>query len=65
MRSKFIHGEVPVGNYQLIEEIVDCTHEYGEPSKLAITLLIATIRKLIENDATSIKFKEVISFEYV
>lgn len=65
MRSKFIHGEISVGNYQLIEEIFDCTHSYDEPSKLAIALLIATVRKLIENDATSIKFKESLSFEYM
>ena len=64
MRSKFVHGEIPMGNYQLIEEIFDCTRDYDEPSKLAIALLIATIRKLIENDATSIKFRETISFEY-
>ena len=64
MRSKFVHGEISMGNYQLIEEIFDCTRDYEEPSKLAIALLIATIRKLIENDATSIKFRETISFEY-
>lgn len=64
MRSKFVHGEISMGNYQSIKEIFDCTRDYEEPSKLAIALLIATIRKLIENDATSIKFRETISFEY-
>lgn len=31
---------------------------------VAVALLIATIRNLIENNATTIKFKEMISFEY-
>ena len=64
MRSEFIHGEISVGNFQLIDETIDSTHDYSEPCKLAIALLIATVRKLIENDATGIKFKETISFEY-
>lgn len=64
MRSKFIHGEISVGSFQLVDETIQSTHDYNEPCKLAIALLIATVRKLIENDATSIKFKETISFEY-
>ncbi len=64
MRSKFVHGEMPVGNYPLIEEIVDVARDYDESLKMAVALLIATIRKLIENDASNIKFMEKISFEY-
>lgn len=64
MRSKFVHGEMPIGNYPLIEEIVDVARDYDESSKLAVALLIATIRKFIENDASNIKFMEKLSFEY-
>lgn len=64
MRSKFVHGDISVGNYQLFEETIDSTRDYDEPAKLAIALLLATIRKLIVNDAISIKFSETISFEY-
>lgn len=64
MRSKFVHGEIPVGNYHLVEEIIENERDYIESSRLAVALLIATIRNLIENNATTIKFKEMISFEY-
>lgn len=46
----------------LMQAMIHRTYVPG--CKLAIALLIATVRKLIENDATSIKFKETISFEY-
>ena len=49
----------------MIEEIIDCTYDYDELSKLAIALLIVAVRKLIGNDATSIKFGKVNSLEYM
>ena len=55
---------MPLGNYPLIEEIVDVARDYDKSSKLAVALLIATIRKFIENDASNIKFMEKLSFEY-
>ena len=63
-RSKFVHGELKVGNYQLTEEVVDDYLEMNEPATLATAILLESLRILIANNATSIQFAESIEHHF-
>ena len=63
-RSKFVHGELKVGNYQLVEETIDDYLEMRDTAILATAILLESIRMLIAQNATSIQFTESITHHF-
>lgn len=64
LRSKFVHGEMMIGNYNMIDEIVENEIAIEKETLLAIILLLETVRILISQNAEKIDFKESISYSF-
>lgn len=64
LRSKFVHGEMIIGNYNMIDEIVENEIAIEKETLLAIVLLLETVRMLISQKAEKIDFKESVSYSF-
>lgn len=64
LRSKFVHGELAISNCDLLVETLDDYEQFSGTSFMAMSLLFETVRMLIANDADSINFTEIISYDF-
>ena len=64
LRSKFVHGELAISNCDLTVETLDDYERFSGTSFMAMSLLFETVRMLIANDADSINFTEIISYDF-
>lgn len=62
-RSDIVHGNIKIGIYYLIREIIKSDDEIMESCILGAVLLVESIRKLIECNATHFVFQEKIEYK--
>ena len=59
-RSDIVHGNIKIGTYYIIREIIKTDDAIANACVLGVALLVESIRKLIESDATHYVFEEFI-----
>ena len=62
MRSDFVHGKIGINLCPDYSDLSD--FKFDDVSFLATALLLETIRRLIENNAETIKFNETITYNF-
>lgn len=64
MRSKVVHGEVKLGISFSIDEVLESDEGFEQSGVFATAILLSSIRKLVAQNATSIKFVEKTEFSF-
>lgn len=62
-RSDIVHGNISIGNYYIIQEIVKTDDAIANACVLGVALLVESIRKLIKEGATKYTFQEFTKYK--